>query len=157
MIPIEKIKYINIALAVLTVLVSIALLLHITTFSLRYNNQVDTGHDLDMPQIVQLANKVTLKSLPAYKQLFLTKKLFRPFKKQGPKTRVLTIDDVTRDLMLIGVVKQDQPEAIVKNRRTRQTYFVRKGASLGKISIEAVKDDRIIVRYGEETKPIFIK
>lgn len=104
------------------------------------------------------ASSVTLKSEQEYRGLFMAKKLFRPLvKKVYKQEKTETIDDVTRDLMLIGVVKQTALEAMIKNRRTRQTYMVRAGMMVGKVKIENVEDDKVVVSFDGAKKTLFIQ
>ena len=100
----------------------------------------------------------TLKDLAAYKSIVLSRELFRPFvsskKKSAP---VKTIDDITKDMILVGVVSGDNKEAIIKNRRTRQTYFVSVGSRVGEIKVENISDDQIEVSYKQERKVLFLR
>ena len=113
-----------------------------------YNEGLALGSSADTP----------LESLDHYQGLFATKRLFRPLIKKGKKTvKVITIEEIARDFLLIGVVKENRPEAIVKNRRTRQTFFVKKGANLGQLKVEEVGDDQITVSYEGKQKTLFIQ
>ncbi len=97
-----------------------------------------------------------LKDMRAYVTLVASRELFRPFifsKKKGP--RIKTIDDVTKDLVLTGFV--DDNEVIIKNRRTRQTYFVSVGARIGEVKITRIGDDKVEVGFNQERKELFLR
>ncbi len=107
---------------------------------------------------ITLNSSATLRDIEAYKKIVSSRELFRPFvlskKKQAT---VKTIDDITKDLILVGVVSVDNKEAIIKNRRTRQTYFVSVGSRIGEIKVEDISDDKIEVSYKQERKMLFLR
>jgi hypothetical protein len=114
------------------------------------------GESDDAP-VNLLVDSQAIKPLSEYKTIVNTRELFRPFVFQTQKTvQVQTIDDVTKDLMLVGVVSVGQKEAILKNRRTRNTYFVGEGGQLGELRIISIMDDRIDVSYKQERKELFL-
>jgi len=104
-----------------------------------------------------LTQAQTIGTLNEYAKVVGSRELFRPFIFKNQKTvKVKTIDDITRDLMLVGVVSVGQKEAIIKNRRTRHTYFVGEGGQLGELKILVISEDKIEVSYGQERKELFL-
>jgi hypothetical protein len=101
---------------------------------------------------------LNLRSLAEYKKIVSSRELFRPFVIQ-PRENVqtTTIDDITRDMMLVGVVSIGEKEAIIKNRRTRQTYFITEGSQLGELKVIGIYDDKIEVSYKNERKDLFLR
>lgn len=101
---------------------------------------------------------LSLKSLKEYTQVVSSRELFRPFVLQSRENvQVTTIDDITRDMMLVGVVSVGEKEAIIKNRRTRQTYFVTEGSQLGELRVLGIFDDKIEVGYKNERKDLYFR
>jgi hypothetical protein len=153
----ERLSLLNILLVCAIVVVGALLMWNMATFKDRYNLDAAGVTGLLLPELT--AN--TAIDQGAHEQLketSLTKKLFRPLiKPQTVQKDVLTVDILTRDLLLIGVVKQEVPEAIIKNRRTRQTYFVKQGSSLGQVTVESIQDDKVVVSYQGAKKDLFIQ
>jgi hypothetical protein len=101
---------------------------------------------------------VSLQGLSVYKKIVTSRELFRPtvFNKEQDAPEI-TIDDLTKDLMLTGIVAQDKKEAIVKNRRTRETYFVTVNATIGDVKVISIGDDKIRLAYKQEQKDLFLQ
>ncbi|MBU1863579.1 MAG: hypothetical protein KKH94_07960 [Candidatus Omnitrophica bacterium] len=100
----------------------------------------------------------TLKNLADYKKEVSSRELFRPFIfSQKKSVTIETIDDITKDLILVGVVSVDNKEAIVKNRRTMQTYFVSVGSRIGELTIVDITGNTIEVGYKQERKVLAIQ
>ena len=99
-----------------------------------------------------------LQDLATYINAVSSRELFHPFVSSKKKSiPVKTIDDLTKDMILVGVVSGDNKEAIIKNRRTRQTYFVSVGSRVGEIKVENISDDQIEVSYKQEQKVLFLR
>lgn len=158
MIAHEKLSIINVILICASLGVAVMLAVNVTTFSERYDLDSGRVHDLMLPKLLKRGDGEIAQKVVTLESLAMTKKLFRPLSKpQTIQKNVVTIDTLTSDLLLIGVVKQEQPEAIIKNRRTRQTYFVKQGTSIGQLKVESVGDDKIVLSYENTKKELFIQ
>jgi hypothetical protein len=153
----ERLSLLNTLLVCAIVVVGALLMWNIATFKDRYNLDAVGVTGLLLPELT-VNTAVDQGEHEQLKENTLTKKLFRPLiKPQTIQKDVLTVDILTRDLLLIGVVKQEVPEAIIKNRRTRQTYFVKQGSSLGQVMVESIQDDKVVVSYQGAKKDLFIQ
>ena len=55
------------------------------------------------------------------------------------------------NLSLVGIVLDEEPQAIIENKTDKKSYFLRKGDFIGDIKIEEILDGKVIVSYaGEE-------
>jgi len=118
-------------------------------------NQSNTAHT---DEAARFQSMLSLKPIAEYTRIVSSRELFRPFVFQSKKSMaVKTIDDVTRDMMLVGVVSVGEKEAIIKNRRTRQTYFVTEGTQLGELKVIGIYDDKIELAYKNERKELFLR
>ncbi len=153
----QRLSLLNMVLLCAIIAVGGLLIWNVTTFTQRYNLHASGGAGFVLPTLT-VRSAIDQGEYDQLKETIITKKLFRPLIKQQviPKD-VLTIDILTRDLLVIGVVKQEVPEAIIKNRRTRQTYFVKQGSQLGQVTVESVQDDKVVVSYQNSTKDLFIQ
>lgn len=105
---------------------------------------------------VELQSVPTLEHVSVYKRDVSSRDLFRPFvftKKTTAPSQ--TIDDLMRDYVLAGFV--DNNEAILRNRRTRQTIFVREGTRIGEVKVVAITDDKVEVEYKGQRKDMFLR
>jgi hypothetical protein len=99
-----------------------------------------------------------LKNVDVYRMLVASRQLFRSHTGEQKRSfKVKTIDDLTADLLVVGVVAVDTPEAILKDRRTRQTYFVTVGSRIGELSVAAISEDRVDVTYQNERKELVLR
>ncbi|MFC1808900.1 hypothetical protein ACFL3D_02100 [Candidatus Omnitrophota bacterium] len=158
MIAHEKLSFLNIILGCAVIAIGAMLIVNVMTFSQRYNLDSSEGFLINLPTLSSASVQEETQDVHKLKTMVLTKKLFRPLiKPQVKQKNILTIDTLTKDLLLIGVVKQDQPEAIIKNRRTRQTYFVKQGSSLGQLTVDSIEDEKVILQYQSSKKELFIQ
>ena len=112
------------------------------------------GHETAAP----LEARLSLEDTTTYKKVVSGRELFRPFVFSKKKNaQIITINDLAKDLMLVGVVSVDNKEAIIKNRRTRQTYFVTVGTTIGELKVENISDNKVEISYKEERKELFLR
>ncbi len=84
--------------------------------------------------------------------------IFRPLTEGGvkKKVKVKTVDTLAKDYILIGIVSLENKEAILKNKRTRKTLFVREGMSIGELNVREISSDKVILEYNGDEKVIFL-
>jgi len=70
--------------------------------------------------------------------------------------RQSAISDETKNLLLVGIIETDQKEAIVKDKRLRQTYFVKPGDRLGDLEVVEIRKNSILLRRNDETEEVFL-
>lgn len=158
MIAHEKLSALNILLLCASLAVGTVVVINVVTFSDHYNLNVSAAQQIDLPALDSFDRADDAQSFQNLKNEVTKKRLFRPLiKPKAVDKNIPTIETLTRDLLLIGVVQQDQLEAIIKNRRTRQTYFVKQGTSIGQVTVEKVQDDKVILSYQDTKKELFIQ
>jgi len=96
-------------------------------------------------------------SLQEIKSLIKQKIVFRAMDERKEHIVEVTIDDILRDYELSGIVAGSPNEAIIRNRRTRQTSFVMPGMKVGKLSIVAIKDDVVVCEYNGENRTLMLQ
>jgi len=95
-----------------------------------------------------------LKESDFYLESIRERDIFR----MGPKKAADKIDEVvssaaveaTRFLKLVGISWSDNPDAIIEDERTKQTYFVKKGGMVGDVRVQSVFRDKVILQVGQE-------
>lgn len=120
-------------------------------------------------QIPQLAPKSEGEARPAsFKEDSLLKKTAayyfekiaqRDIFKMGPKPAITeekktvspVVKEATKNLRLVGISWSDNPDAMIEDTQAKRTFFVKRGQSVGKMKIQAIFKDRVILSYeGEE-------
>ena len=59
--------------------------------------------------------------------------------------------EVTKNLKLVGISWSEDPDAMIEDTEANKTFFVKRGQNIGKIKIQAIFKDKVILSYsGEE-------
>jgi hypothetical protein len=66
------------------------------------------------------------------------------------------IEELSQDLSLIGVVTTGEPEAILKDKRLNQTYFLKRHQKIRDLEVKEVRRGSIVLKYKDEEKEIFL-
>ncbi|OIO37261.1 MAG: hypothetical protein AUJ75_04555 [Candidatus Omnitrophica bacterium CG1_02_49_10] len=88
------------------------------------------------------------------------RELFKPLeskaeKEEAPKD-IKTISDIMKSITLIGIVQDDNPQAIVEDKASGKTYFLNKGQLLGDLMIKSISADRVRLGYGDEEADLLL-
>ena len=81
-----------------------------------------------------------------YEDIIKKRGLFKgitPPEKKNKKTLTQTASELLSGYSLKGILSEDAPQAIIEDKRTKQTYFLNQGDSLGKFLIEEIKEGKI--------------
>lgn len=98
----------------------------------------------------------SLESVESFQKKMEVRNLFLTPKKSEETPKAAGIEEKLQDLSLIGVVTSGEPEAIVKDHRSDQTYFVRGGQKIRDIEVKEVKSGSVILRVDNEEREIFL-
>lgn len=69
-----------------------------------------------------------------------------PLIEEGP-----SISELARDLVLVGAITGDNPQAIIQDKRTRQTFYVYEGESVLEFKIKKIEKAVVILEHNGET------
>lgn len=81
-----------------------------------------------------------------YEDIIKKRGLFKgitPPEKKNKKTLTQTASELLSGYSLKGILSEDTPQAIIEDKKTKQTYFLNQGDSLGKFLIEEIKEGKI--------------
>lgn len=73
-------------------------------------------------------------------------KEIEPVAEEGP-----SISELAADLILVGVITGTDPQAIITNKRTRQTFYVSEGEDILEFKVQKVDQAIVILEYKEKT------
>jgi hypothetical protein len=57
------------------------------------------------------------------------------------------LDIEIKDVNLVGILWGENPQAIVEDKKTQNTYYLTKGQYLGEFQVEALQEGKIILNY----------
>ncbi len=94
-----------------------------------------------------------LRPLEYYTSVVGKRSLFKPLEtsKKGPAEVPLAIKQMVKNLNLVGIVKDEEYQVIIEDRRAKKIYSVYKGDFIGEIMIEDIFEYKVILSYGEDT------
>ena len=95
----------------------------------------------------------TLRPLEYYTSVVDKRALFKPpeTSKKDPAEVPLAIKQMVKNLNLVGIIKDEEYQVIIEDRRKKEIYSVYKGDFIGEIMIEDIFEDKVILNYGEDT------
>lgn len=98
----------------------------------------------------------SLESLESFQKKMEARNLF--YAPAGPVIAPVKtgIEELSRDLSLIGVVTTGEPEAILKDKRLNQTYFLKRHQKIRDLEVKEVRRGSIVLKYKDEEKEIFL-
>jgi len=69
-----------------------------------------------------------------------------PLIEEGP-----SLSELAKDLVLVGVITGDNPQAIIQDKRTRQSFYVYEGESVLEFKVKRIEKATVILEYKGET------
>jgi len=72
--------------------------------------------------------------------------------KEAPpeKPPVSQLTEAMANLNLVGISWSSDPDAMVEDKRSGKTFFVKKGQMVGELRVEAIFKDKVILKYGDD-------
>ncbi|MCM8797224.1 MAG: hypothetical protein NC923_05025 [Candidatus Omnitrophica bacterium] len=61
-----------------------------------------------------------------------------------------------KDINLVGIIAGENPQAIIKDNKTQQIFYLSKGQFIGEFQIEEIQDGKIILERNEEKFELFM-
>ncbi|MFC1668721.1 hypothetical protein ACFL1T_05015 [Chlamydiota bacterium] len=152
--PFSFFRKLNTFLKLATCLFCLLFILQIVLYSLRMK-QLDKVK-INTKKVTTFEDKFVPPSiaLPILEKTFSGRELFKIFfiKKQKPKSPIKkqSIEALLRGYQLIGIIMEDEPTAIILDRKTKQTTYVRKGDMLNELAIINVSSNVVTVMYEDQ-------
>lgn len=90
-----------------------------------------------------------------YVEQFRRREIFKIFEKPvvgAPPAAVRTsLSELAAGLNLSGILLEKEPQAIIEDKKSGKTYFLKKGEYLNNIKIDEIKRGKVRLRYESET------
>ncbi len=95
-------------------------------------NKADAGEDLD--KYLAGAEK---------KQIFLLSS-----KTENAQVAAIAASELLKDLSLLGVITGDDPQAVVEDKLSQKTYYLKEGQFVREFKLKKIGEAKIILEYG---------
>lgn len=74
-------------------------------------------------------------------------------KETAPAAPPSALIEATQHLKLVGISWSRDPDAMIEDSRALRTFFVKRGQMIGRVKIEAIFKDKVVISYdGEEVE-----
>jgi hypothetical protein len=64
--------------------------------------------------------------------------------------------DLTKDIVLVGIVSGENPQAVLEDKKTQRTYYVSKGQMIGEIQVAEILQGKIILNYRGQKYELYL-
>jgi hypothetical protein len=89
-----------------------------------------------------------------YQDILASKKIFAPPSASSRKAAVKEgpgLRELVKDIRLVGVLPGDNPQAIIEDKKSGQTFFLQKGDNIEDILIKDISAGKVVLEYQQET------
>ena len=145
----------SLAISTLGVLISLQKASRITDFA-QFNPAKDQGSTSSSDYKIK-----ELKPFSYYSEIISKHQLFKiisaPETKEKSKTASTAASlDALKNYSLLGIISGENPQAIIEDKKTKQTLYLQKGQSLGEFKISDIQDGKITLESGGQTAELSI-
>ncbi|MFH1338988.1 MAG: hypothetical protein ABIH40_04025 [Candidatus Omnitrophota bacterium] len=67
-----------------------------------------------------------------------------------------TFTEYIKDLNLLGIISGDNPQAIIEDKKTQKTYFLKRGESFGTIKVEGIGEGKVTLELQGQRFDLFL-
>lgn len=119
-----------------------------------YDTISNIGH-----QEQKVKDAVKLRPFLHYLALVQRRNIFNPVRLiddiDESKENRKALQDLLKDLVLVGISWGKQPQAMIENKKVNQTYFLKAGEVINNLKIESILKNKVILTYeGEKAELI---
>ena len=150
----DYIRFINIALIAVLVMITVVLLADAINFNSRRPVHVTEAaprtaeNPAPQPQLQPRPQPST--DTFSNSDALVSRDLFRP-PALAPATGIPPASyEKLKDLSLKGIIAGDKPQAIIEDEKSKKSFFLYKGESINDIRVEDIQSDRVILRVNGE-------
>lgn len=99
----------------------------------------------------QLENKQNRQPLELYLKAVRGRDIFvkQPLRSQEAAPGIIAAD-LIKDMNLVGILSGVDPQAIIEDKKSQKTYYLRKGQLIGELKIEDIQEGKVIISHNGE-------
>lgn len=64
--------------------------------------------------------------------------------------------ETIKDFNLLGIISGENPQAIIEDKKTQKTYFLRQGESIGEFQLELIGDGKVTLNFYGQKFDLFL-
>lgn len=99
-----------------------------------------------------------VESFDGYAKAFNSRNVFKtigtPPPISSPTEKALGLTELSRNLNVSGIIAGSSPQAVIEDKSNGQVYYVRSGDRVGQIQVKEVRDDGVLLQYGDEERQL---
>lgn len=103
----------------------------------------------------ELLSAAGAKPFLLYAEFFRKREVFKIYEKPAPfvapSVAKATLAELASSLTLSGIIFEKEPQAIIEDKKSGKTYFLKKGDYLNAIKIEDIQKGKVRLRHDSET------
>jgi hypothetical protein len=99
-------------------------------------------------------NDIVVKDYTAYSSAVPARTVFGP--SRGVAEEVTTLEDMSQQIGLVGIIAGDSPQAIIENKKAQKTYYLNKGQSLDGYTVDDIQEDKVMLDYEGRKISLFL-
>ncbi|MBM3251575.1 MAG: hypothetical protein FJZ11_02170 [Candidatus Omnitrophica bacterium] len=147
--PFLNLKYLNILLVLLLIILSFNSVSQLFIFSQeRIKGILLSAKEKEIQDIKEIQISQP-KDYGYYNKQFAKRDIFvAPSIEKQADVSPLGSQQAIKNFKLVGIVLDKKPEAILENNVTKETYFLNKGDKLDSIQIKEILESKVILLYG---------
>jgi hypothetical protein len=88
-----------------------------------------------------------------YEKLIKEKNIFTSAQPEKGKAAIQqgeTLRAMTKDLKLVGIMPGDEPQAIIEDKKSSQTLFLKEGEMINDVEVKKIMTGKVVLGYGDE-------
>jgi type II secretory pathway component PulC len=91
--------------------------------------------------------KQDMKPYEFYLKGIRSRKIFANASSLESKPVSIASADLIKDINLVGIVSGEEPQAIIEDKKSQKTYYLKKSQFIGDFQVEEVLEGRIVLNY----------
>ncbi|MFA4888392.1 MAG: hypothetical protein WC628_02305 [Candidatus Omnitrophota bacterium] len=97
------------------------------------------------------------KSFDYYLQGTRNRQIFKSaYTQAGEKPASAVNLDLAKDFGLVGIIAEENPQAIIEDKLRQRTYYVSKGQMIGEIQVDDILEGKIILNYRGQKYELYL-
>lgn len=97
------------------------------------------------------------KDYSRYSGVISGRQIFGPAQgESGQAQAVITSDDISSALGLVGIITGPDPQAIIEDKKDQKTYYLKRGESFNNVTVEEISEGKVVVNYDGRRVTLFL-
>lgn len=153
----DKVRALNIALAVLLAGLVLFFIVDLAFFSKPYDIRSGTPAVTEGESNLGDESALRPKDYSYYSAAISGRNIFTaPEDETAAVAAGPSIDEVMAGLSLLGVIEGDRPQAIIEDKATGKSYFLYEGGAIGNAKVVSIGDGEVSLEYQGQTFELYL-